>query len=100
MHYVGEIRPFVEDLPQGWLPCDGRLLAIIPDLYPLFSVIGYAYGGDGDKFALPDLRDRVTAGTGHGQLAGTASGRAGSTLIPFVAVRWAIATDGRFPTPH
>jgi len=48
--------------PAGWLPCDGRLLAI-PGHVALFSLIGAAYGGDGTtSFALPDLRGRMMAG--------------------------------------
>ena len=40
---------------SGWLPCDGRSLAIT--IYPaLYAVIGRRYGGAGDGFALPDFR--------------------------------------------
>ena len=44
---------------DGWLPCDGRELAISE--YPdLFSMVGSAWGGDREKktFNLPDLTER------------------------------------------
>ena len=45
----------------GWLICDGRKLN--KGTYPkLFSVLGYAHGGSGTYFYLPDLRGRVVAG--------------------------------------
>lgn len=60
--FVGEIRLFAhvaEDLPKGWLECDGRELSI--PVYPaLFSLLSNAYGGDGiQTFRLPDLRGRT-----------------------------------------
>ena len=37
-----------------WLLCDGRSLRV--DEYPdLFDLIGYAYGGRGETFKIPDL---------------------------------------------
>ena len=45
----------------GWLICDGRKLS--KSSYPqLFNVLGYAHGGSGSYFYLPDLRGRVVAG--------------------------------------
>ena len=54
---IGEIREFGPGAaPAGWLQCDGRLL-LISEHQPLFSVVGWRYGGDGwTTFALPDLR--------------------------------------------
>lgn len=50
--------------PTGWRLCDGSLHSVT-SLPRLFSVIGNRYGGDGvSTFAVPDLRARVTAGTG------------------------------------
>ena len=45
--------------PVLWLICDGTSVgtAAYPDL---FHVIGYAFGGSGASFNLPDLRGRVT----------------------------------------
>jgi len=60
---VGELRVFAFDtVPDGWLRCDGFPRS--KTNYPkLFDVIGYTYGGSGDTFNVPDLRDRVVAGT-------------------------------------
>ena len=68
--YVGEIRLFAGKAiagnpPQGWVPCDGRKLAV-KDEPALFSLIGVTYGGDGSiDFGIPDLRGRVPVGMGH-----------------------------------
>ena len=52
--------------PNGWLPCDGRLMSIAQNS-ALFSLLGTQYGGDGmSTFALPDLRGRVPMGQGNG----------------------------------
>lgn len=52
--------------PQGWLPCDGRLLPI-QQYTALFSLLGTTYGGDGQTtFALPDLRGRMPVCQGNG----------------------------------
>lgn len=59
---VGAIVPYAGSYPpEGWLLCDGSSLgtASYPDL---FSVIGYAYGGSGSVFSLPDLDGRVPVG--------------------------------------
>ncbi|RZK58403.1 MAG: tail fiber protein [Hymenobacter sp.] len=43
-------------VPQGWLLCDGRELAIA-DCPALFAMLGTTYGGNGrTTFALPDMR--------------------------------------------
>ena len=58
--FVGEIRLFAGNFPpNGWLFCDGQLLAIAQSEV-LFELIGTTYGGDGvNTFAVPDLRGRV-----------------------------------------
>lgn len=65
--FLGEIRLFAGlQLPDGWLPCDGRLLALNLNT-ALFRILGNAHGGDGrTTFALPDLRGRVPMGIGAG----------------------------------
>lgn len=41
--------------PQGWLPCDGRILKIRENT-ALYSLISNKFGGDGkETFALPNL---------------------------------------------
>jgi len=58
--FLGEIKLVAYgQIPQGWAPCDGRLLAINSN-QALFSLLGTTYGGNGvTNFALPDLRGRV-----------------------------------------
>jgi microcystin-dependent protein len=67
MPFIGEIRIFAGSTPPaGWALCDGQLLAVDSNT-PLFDVIGYRYGGDGNTtFALPDLRGRGPIGAGDG----------------------------------
>lgn len=67
---LGEIRLFAcppEKAPEGWVPCDGRLLPI--SQYPaLYSLLGSTFGNDGNTaFALPDLRGRLPIGTNKDQ---------------------------------
>ena len=65
--WVGEIRMVGFNFqPQGWMLCNGQLLAI-SQYSVLFNLIGTTYGGDGQStFALPDLRGRVPLGAGQG----------------------------------
>lgn len=59
--FIGEIRifPFLF-APHGWLECDGALYPTSDQkLNALFQIIGYAYGGGGSQFGVPDLRGRV-----------------------------------------
>lgn len=61
---VGTVIAFAGPVaPEGWLPCDGRVIARAE--YPaLFTAIGTVHGdGDGaSTFNLPDLQGRVVAG--------------------------------------
>lgn len=63
--FIGEIRllPFGFN-PQGWLPCDGRILPIQGQGYTaLFAVLGTTFGGNGTTtFGLPDLRNQAVVG--------------------------------------
>ena len=48
-------------IPTGWLLCDGASVATAT--YPdLFTAIGYAYGGAGANFNLPNMVSRFTRG--------------------------------------
>lgn len=50
--------------PNGWLPCDGRIISI-NQYSALFALLGTTYGGNGTTtFGLPDLRGRVAIGMG------------------------------------
>ncbi|MDR3256573.1 MAG: phage tail protein [Endomicrobium sp.] len=52
------------NVPKGYLPCDGRELDV--SRYPdLFKAIGTIYGGNGStKFKVPDFRGMFLRGTG------------------------------------
>jgi len=73
---VGTIVAFAgpaENVPQGWLLCDGR--EIIQDEYPvLFTVIGTAWGTTPSDFRLPDLRGVFLRGVDNSPYTGI-SGR-------------------------
>lgn len=70
--YTGMIMPFAGNYaPEGWLPCDGRLVRTW-EYQALFSIIGNTYGGDGkETFALPDMRGKVIVGMGVNPETGT-----------------------------
>jgi microcystin-dependent protein len=65
--FIGEIRMFgFNYAPEGWIPCDGRILSI-SQYEPLFALLGFNYGGDGNTtFAVPDLRGRAPIHMGQG----------------------------------
>ena len=64
---IGSICAFAGNFaPRGYVPADGRLLAISENL-ALYGLLGTMYGGDGvTTFALPDLRGRMPIGMGQG----------------------------------
>jgi len=65
--YLGQIMLFAGTFaPQGYAPCDGRLLAI-SDYDALYTLLGTTYGGDGiNNFGVPDLRGAVPIHQGQG----------------------------------
>lgn len=64
--YVGEIRMFGGNFaPAGWAFCDGSAQPVSQN-ETLFDLIGATYGGEGDTFNLPDLRNRVPVHQGQG----------------------------------
>jgi microcystin-dependent protein len=65
--FIGEIRCFGFNFaPLGWSQCNGQILQIAEN-NALYSVIGSAYGGDGQTtFGLPDLQGRVPMHWGNG----------------------------------
>lgn len=68
--YLGFIRiwPGYTFVPDGYLPCDGRLLSI-NQYQALYALVGTLYGGDGhNTFGIPNLsgRDVIGAATGNG----------------------------------
>ena len=56
-----ELLSFSSYVPEGWLACNGQLLQISNTTYQaLFSLIGFTYGGDGQKtFAVPNLQGKA-----------------------------------------
>ena len=57
--FIGAIQLLAFNFaPQGWMRCDGTLLAI-SQYQALFALIGTTYGGDGrSTFALPNLKGK------------------------------------------
>lgn len=72
--FIGEIRIFPFGFaPVGWIPCEGQDLPI--DKYEnLYMVIGNRFGGDSDRFRLPDLREKVLLSPGDGFTFGKTGG--------------------------
>lgn len=64
--------------PTGWLLCDGASYTTAARA-ALFAAIGYAYGGAGANFNVPDLRGRVPAGLDN--MGGLAASRLTSTTM-------------------
>jgi microcystin-dependent protein len=58
----------VEQIPAGWLLCDGRALdRTVPQNTALFNHIGSSWGGDAvNMFRIPDLRGRFLRGVDMG----------------------------------
>lgn len=79
--YVGQIMyTGFNFAPQGWVPCDGALLAIA-DQPVLYDLIGTTYGGDGvNNFAVPDMRGRMPIHVGTGFALGQQAGTETATL--------------------
>jgi microcystin-dependent protein len=75
MHYAGNSSP------SGWILCDGTARSKSDSLYaPLFAIIGYTFGGAGDSFNPPDLRDKMVVGLSGTKILGSTGGSADSIL--------------------
>ena len=74
---AGVIVPYAgATAPAGWLLCNGASAATAT--YPaLFAVVGYAYGGSGASFNLPNLTGRVPVGRDGAQAEFTTLGQTG-----------------------
>ena len=60
---VATIVPFAgSTAPEGWLLCDGGSFPTSDTTEDLFAVIGYTYGGSGNQFNVPDLRQTFVMG--------------------------------------
>jgi microcystin-dependent protein len=59
---IGAILPFAgSTAPTGYKLCDGASYSTTTEA-ALFAVIGYAYGGSGANFNVPDTRGKMIAG--------------------------------------
>jgi microcystin-dependent protein len=67
--------------PQGALLCNGAQYSTT-GYKRLFDAIGYAYGGSGALFAVPDLRKRAPFGQGAGFAVGGSDGLAEASRSP------------------
>lgn len=65
-NYVGDYKFSAQTASHGsWLLCNGA--SVSTSTYSgLFALIGYAFGGSGANFTLPDLRGRVAGAVGTG----------------------------------
>lgn len=109
--FIGEIMLFAGTFaPQGWLQCNGQLVAISA-FESLFNLIGTTYGGDGvNTFAVPDLRGRCVIGAGQafGFSPRSIGESAGSTTVTLLAAQipshthtvLAANAAGNAPTPE
>ena len=115
--FIGQIAEFASNFtPGGWLPADGRLLAINQN-QALFAILGTTYGGNGTTtFALPNLTSRVAIGFDANHPLGSVTGQASTTVStaqlpqgaapgaaitddqPSLAVNYLIALSGIFPS--
>jgi microcystin-dependent protein len=80
--FLGEVRIMsFRFAPKGWALCNGQLLPINQN-QALFSLLGTAYGGNGQTtFALPKLQDQVPIHVGRGFVRGQAGGEQTHTLV-------------------
>jgi microcystin-dependent protein len=60
--------------PANWLLCQGQSLATTGTYAKLFGIIGYAYGGSGANFNLPNLQAQFPLGVGPSNSLGSSGG--------------------------
>lgn len=66
--------------PANWLICNGASLSTTGTYAALFAVIGYAFGGSGANFNLPNLSGRFPFGVGAGVALAAVGGESSHTL--------------------
>ena len=77
---VGEIKMFGGATPPAnWLSCNGASLSTTT-YAKLFAVIGYAFGGSGANFNLPNLQGKFPIGVGGGYALAQTGGEATHVL--------------------
>ena len=83
---VGSILPFAgATAPEGYLFARGQSVAVA-DYQRLFDVIGYAYGGSGANFSLPNLQGRVPVGFNSSETDFNALGKTGGSTTHTLTV--------------
>jgi microcystin-dependent protein len=66
--------------PANWLLCDGSSLSTTGTYAKLFGIIGYAFGGSGANFNLPNLQANFPIGAGAGVTLGQVGGASSVAL--------------------
>jgi microcystin-dependent protein len=66
--------------PSGWLVCDGTS-KLVADYGDLHTAIGYAFGGSGGNFNVPDMRDKFVIGAGSTYSVADTGGSADSIVV-------------------
>jgi microcystin-dependent protein len=81
--FIGQIMLYAGDgpIPDGWVLADGSLLSVSQN-QELFYVLGHAYGGSGQTFALPDLVTYIPIGSGGDLYSGDKFGTNFVALTP------------------
>lgn len=92
--YIGDYKYSAQTTNHGsWLLCNGQSVSTTT-YSSLFSLIGYAFGGSGANFNVPDLRGQVAGGIGQG----TYSGASTRTLGQFVGEETHVLTVNEMPS--
>lgn len=102
--FLGEIRIVAfPHAPKGYAQCLGQRMPIAQNS-ALFSLLGVAYGGDGQHdFALPDLRGRSpmgmnpARGRGRVDLGTLATLGHGADTANALGLNFVIALEGGYP---
>ena len=66
--------------PANWLLCDGSSFSTAAPYDKLFAIIGYAYGGSGANFKLPNLKDAFPLGASATHALASSGGEATHVL--------------------
>jgi microcystin-dependent protein len=91
---AGMIVPFIgAAIPDGWLACDGSMLAAA-EFPALAAVLGTRFGGEAGSFALPDLRGAAPVGAGA-----VAVGQKVAGAVPGLALDFLVSLTGVYPQP-
>ena len=78
---IGSVTMFAgATAPTGWLICNGASLATTGAYAALFAIIGYAFGGSGASFNLPNLQGVFPLGASSTIALGAAAGAYSYTI--------------------